>query len=87
MQLAFLAEDEALQAELAAHGVFTETPSDIAPVTVLLPQDIADVYGRVGENARLGLSGRSARALKTLTTSRVFKLEGRTAVCLASFFP
>ncbi|HWO13038.1 MAG TPA: glycoside hydrolase family 15 protein [Polyangiaceae bacterium] len=86
VQLIFLAEDEALQAELAAHGVFTETPSDIAPVAVLLPQDIAEVYGKIGENARLGLSGRSARALKTLTTSRFFRLQGQTAVCLASFF-
>jgi phosphorylase kinase alpha/beta subunit len=86
VQLIFLAEDEALQAELAAHGVFTETPSDISPVSVLLPHDIAVAYGQVGHNPRLGLSGRSARALKTLTTSRFYKLRGRTVVCLASFF-
>jgi phosphorylase kinase alpha/beta subunit len=86
VQLIFLAEDEALQAELSAHGVFTETPSDISPVTVLLPHDIAVAYGQVGSNARLGLTGRSARALKTLTTSRFYRLDGRIAVCLASFF-
>lgn len=86
VQLIFLAEDEALQAELAAHGVFTETPSDIAPVAVLLPHDIAVAYGQVGSNPRLGLTGRSARALKALTTSRFYKLQGRTVVCLASFF-
>jgi phosphorylase kinase alpha/beta subunit len=86
VQLIFLAEDEALQAELAAQGVFTETPSDIAPVAVLLPHDIAVAYGQVGSNPRLGLTGRSARALKTLTTSRFYKLRGRTVVCLASFF-
>jgi phosphorylase kinase alpha/beta subunit len=86
VQLIFLAEDESLQAELSAHGVFTETPSDIAPVAVLLPHDIAVAYGQVGSNVRLGLTGRSARALKTLTTSRFYKLRGRTVVCLASFF-
>lgn len=86
VQLVFLAEDAALQAELAAHGVLTETPDDIAPVVVQFPHDIAIAYGEVGSNARLGLTGRSARALKSLTTSRFYKLRGRTAVCLASFF-
>ncbi len=86
VQLVFLAEDAALQAELAAHGVLTETPEDIAPVAVYLPHDIAMAYGEVGANARLGLTGRSARALKSLATSRVYKLRGQVAVCLASFF-
>jgi phosphorylase kinase alpha/beta subunit len=86
VQLVFLAEDEALQAELEAHGVLTETADDIAPVVVYLPHDIAVAYGEVGSNARLGLTGRSARALKSLTTSRFYKLRGRTVVCLASFF-
>src|SRR5690606_32267478 len=75
VQLIFLAEDEALQAELAAHGVFTETLEDIAPVVVLLPRDIADAYARVGSNPRLGLSGRAPHALKALTTSRFYKLQ------------
>jgi phosphorylase kinase alpha/beta subunit len=86
VQLIFLAEDEALQAELRAHGVLTETPSDIAPVAVLMPQDVAIAYGQVGANPRLGLTGRAAFALKTLTTSRFYKLQGRTVICLASFF-
>jgi phosphorylase kinase alpha/beta subunit len=86
VQLVFLAEDEGLQAELAAHGVLTETAADIAPIIVYLPRDIAVAYGEVGSNARLGLTGRSARALKSLTTSRFYKLRGRTVVCLASFF-
>lgn len=86
VQLLFLAEDEELQKELLAHGVRTETPEDIEPVTVYLPDHIAACHGEVGRNERLGLSGRLARALKSLMTSRVYTLQGRTAVCLASFF-
>ncbi|HVZ35425.1 MAG TPA: glycoside hydrolase family 15 protein, partial [Polyangiaceae bacterium] len=86
VQLVFLAEDAALQSELAEHGVLTETPEDIAPVVVYLPHDIALAYGEVGSNRRLGLTGRSARALKSLTTSRLYKLCGQAGVCLASFF-
>jgi len=86
VQLVFLAEDAALQSELAEHGVLTETADEIAPVVVYLPHDIALAYGEVGSNVRLGLTGRSARALKSLTTSRLYKLRGQTGVCLASFF-
>lgn len=86
VQLVFLAEDASLQRELAEHGVLTETAEEIAPVAVYLPNDIALAYGQVGTNRPLSLTGRSARALKSLTTSRLYKLQGRTGVCLASFY-
>lgn len=86
VQLVFLAEDAALQRELAEHGVLTETAEEIAPVAVYLPHDIALAYGQVGSNGPLGLTGRSARALKSLATSRLYKLRRRTGVCLASFY-
>lgn len=86
VQVMCLAEDAALQSELAEHGVLTETADDIAPVAVYLPHDIALAYGEVGRNESLGLSGRSARALKSLATSRLYTLHDRIGVCLASFF-
>lgn len=86
VQLVFLAEDAELQAELAAHGVQAETPQDIAPVTLVFPDDIVAAYSQVGRNDRLGLTGRASRALKSLTTSRLFRLGGQTVVCLAPFF-
>jgi len=86
VQILLLAEDEALQAELAAHGVRTETLQDIAPVQVYLPDDIALAHAEVGRCERLGISGRAARALKSLTTSRIYQIDGQTVICLAPFF-
>jgi phosphorylase kinase alpha/beta subunit len=86
VQLLFLAEDEELQSQLAERGILTATPSDIRPVDVYLPEHIANVHAQVGRHDGLGLTGRSARALKSLTTSRIYKLRGQTVVCLASFF-
>lgn len=86
VQILFLAEDEALQRELASQGVLTETLKDIEPVLAFLPEEIAAAHGVIGTSARLGLSGRSARALKSLTTSRFYRLDGTTVVPLASFF-
>jgi phosphorylase kinase alpha/beta subunit len=86
VQLIFLAEDQALQEEMAAHGVATETLDDIAPVKVYRPQDIAAVHGQVGRCEGLGLTGRIPRTLKSLTTSRVYMLGKQRAVCLTPSF-
>jgi len=86
IQILLLSEDEELQSELAAHGVKTETLKDIAPVEAYLPEDIALAHAQVGSCPSLGLTGRSNRALKSLTTSRVYQLGGKTVICLAPFF-
>jgi len=86
VQILLLAEDQALAQELLSHGVRSETPDDIAPVQTWLPDDISRAHGEVGRSPRLGLSGRSNRALKSLTTSRLYQIDGRTVVCLAPFF-
>lgn len=86
VQLLFLAEDEELQSQLAERGILTETEADLKPVLVYLPEHIVNAHAQVGRHDGLGLTGRSARALKSLTTSRVYKLGGKTVVCLASFF-
>ncbi len=86
VQILLLSEDEELQAELSSHGVQSETLSDIFPVLAYVPEEIARAHGVVGENERLGLSGRAARALKSLTTSRFYDLSGKTSLCLAPFF-
>ncbi|MEM7031324.1 MAG: glycoside hydrolase family 15 protein [Chloroflexota bacterium] len=86
VQVALIAEDEGLQAELAIHGVTTETPSELLPFELRLPEEIAAVYQQVGRNRKLTLGGRPRRRLKSLSTSRLYRLRGQTVVCLSSFF-
>ena len=86
VQILLLAEDAELQSELAAHGVVTETLDELSPVCAYSPEEIARCHGAVGKNERLGLTGRAARALKSLTTSRFYEINGKTALCLAPFF-
>ncbi|MBC3766368.1 glycoside hydrolase family 15 protein [Neptunicella marina] len=86
VQLIFLAEDEALQDELATFGVRTETLKNIAPVKVCRPEDIATVHAQVGRCDSLGLTGRSYRIPKSLATSRVYKLNHERVVCITPSF-
>lgn len=86
VQVALIAEDEVLQAELAAYAIATQTPSQVAPIQIRHAEDLALVYAEVGCNAQLGLSGRPIRRLRSLTTSRIYRLAGALVVFLPACF-
>jgi phosphorylase kinase alpha/beta subunit len=85
LQIALLAEDETLQAELAANGIATQTPKQVTPIQVRQPEELSAVYHQIGRNDKLGLTGRPVRRLRSLTTSRIFRIQGETIVFLPSF--
>ncbi|MEG4345141.1 glycoside hydrolase family 15 protein [Microcoleus sp. A003_D6] len=85
VQIALLAEDEDLQAELAANGIATQTPKQVEPIQVRQTKELSAVYTQIGRNDQLGLTGRPVRRLRSLTTSRVFKIRGEAIVFLPSF--
>jgi phosphorylase kinase alpha/beta subunit len=85
VQIALLAEDEDLQAQLAVHGIETQTPQQVAPIQVRHASELSNIYTQIGRNDKLGLTGRPVRRLRSLTTSRIFRLRGETIVFLPSF--
>lgn len=85
VQIALLAEDEALQAELATYGIDTQTPTQVAPIQVRRAQELAAIYHQIGRNDKLKMTGRPIRRLRSLTTSRIFRIRGETIVFLPSF--
>lgn len=85
VQIALLAENVELQTALATYGIATQTPQELEAVQVRQASDLADLYAHIGSNASLGLTGRPQRRLRSLTTSRFFKIQGETVVFLPSF--
>ncbi|MGE5659800.1 MAG: glycoside hydrolase family 15 protein [Actinomycetota bacterium] len=85
VQIALLAEDEELQTELATYGIATQTPKQVEPIQVRQAKELSDAYAQLGRNDALGLTGRPVRRLRSLTTSRVFRIRGETVVFLPSF--
>ncbi|MBE9178354.1 glycoside hydrolase family 15 protein [Oculatella sp. LEGE 06141] len=85
VQIALLAEDELLQAELATYGIAAQTPKQVDPIQVRQVGELSDVYAQIGRNDKLHLSGRPVRRLRSLTTSKIFRICGETAVFLPSF--
>jgi len=85
VQIALLAEDADLQAQLAAYGIATETPEQVAPIQVRQATELSSIYAQLGRCDSLGLTGRPVRRLRSLTTSRIFRLGRETIVFLPAF--
>jgi phosphorylase kinase alpha/beta subunit len=85
VQIALLSEDESLQAELATYGIETQTPTQVAPIQVRRSEELTAIYHQVGRNDKLQFTGRPIRRLRSLTTSRIFRIRGETVVFLPSF--
>ncbi|HEY9853361.1 MAG TPA: glycoside hydrolase family 15 protein [Leptolyngbyaceae cyanobacterium] len=85
VQIALLAEDENLQNKLSSYGIPTETPGQVKPIQIRQASDLSAVYTQIGRNDKLGLTGRPVRRLRSLTTSRIFRIRGETIVFLPAF--
>jgi phosphorylase kinase alpha/beta subunit len=85
VQIALIAEDEPLQAQLATYGVPTQVPNQVEPVQIRHAAELAVIYSQIGRNDVLGLSGRPLRRLRSLTTSRLFYVHGEAVAFLPSF--
>ncbi|KAG0215970.1 hypothetical protein BGX33_000668 [Mortierella sp. NVP41] len=76
VQVVLLAEDAHLQSMLSMYGLETQTIDQVHPITVSQPQGLKEVYGALGMNAKLGLSGRPKRPVGSLGTSRLYRVQG-----------
>ena len=85
VQIALITEDEALQAKLADYGISTQTPAQVEPIQVRQATELSSIYTQIGRNDKLNLSGRPARRLRSLTTSRIFRIREETIVFLPAF--
>ncbi|KAJ1976951.1 hypothetical protein H4R35_002493, partial [Dimargaris xerosporica] len=83
VQIALLSEDEALQSKLATFGLQTQTIDQLGSITVCPPNALQEVYVTLGMNEKLGLSGRPPRPVGTLSTCRLYRVQGR----LYAFIP
>lgn len=83
--MALLAEDSALQDELAGYGIATETLAEIEPIKLSDAQELAGIYYQVGRNEKLNLTGRPKRLVRSLTTAQVFRIRGERVMFLPSF--
>ncbi len=85
IQIALLAENEAVSARLAEQGIAAQTPAEVAPIQLHPADQLAQAFCALGANERLGLSGRPLRHLRGLATAYVYETDGARRVFLPQF--
>ncbi|NEP63005.1 MAG: glycosyl hydrolase family 15, partial [Symploca sp. SIO2G7] len=85
VQVALLSEDSDLQQQLANYGIETQVLEQIEPVQVRTAIGLADLYAQIGCNKKLQTTGRPDRRLRSLTTSRIFRIQRETVVFVPAF--
>ncbi len=80
VQIVLLAEDEQLQQQLANYGIETQIVEQIEPVQVRSAVELSTLYAQIGSNQKLNLTGRPIRRLRSLTTSRIFRVQQETVI-------
>ncbi|MGF1515087.1 MAG: glycoside hydrolase family 15 protein [Elainellaceae cyanobacterium] len=85
VQVALLAEDGALQSELAANGIETQTLEELDSIQVRQASELSAIYSQIGRSEKLKLSGRPIRRLRSLTTAHLFRIQGEMVVFLPAF--
>ncbi|MGF1535279.1 MAG: glycoside hydrolase family 15 protein [Elainellaceae cyanobacterium] len=85
VQVALLAEDGALQSELATNGIDTQTLEELDSIQVRQASELSAIYSQIGRNEKLKLSGRPIRRLRSLTTAHLFRVQGEMVVFLPAF--
>ncbi|KAJ3221856.1 hypothetical protein HK099_003040 [Clydaea vesicula] len=83
VQVVLLAENQELQSKMAMFGLETQTIESCNPITISSPSALRDAFFTLGENTKLGLTGRPKRPVGTLSTCRLYRCQGR----LYSFLP
>ena len=86
VQVVLIAESRRLQASLSTYGIVTQTPDEIEPVQIWSQWDMVKVYERLGMSKRIGLSGRPARPIGALGSSKLYRVSGLTVLCYPLIF-
>ncbi|KAI3642925.1 hypothetical protein MP228_012480 [Amoeboaphelidium protococcarum] len=77
VQIALISEDTALQQQLSTFGLESQTPDQVAPITIASPHGLKEAYSVLGANSKLGLSGRPQRPIGSLGTCKLYRVSGR----------
>ena len=85
VQVAVVAEDEEVRAQLHERGVPAERMGALGDARLVRAADVAAAYERVGRHDRLGLTGRPRARLGSLASARLYRLAGARLAVIPAF--
>ncbi|XP_064639915.1 phosphorylase b kinase regulatory subunit beta-like isoform X2 [Lineus longissimus] len=86
VQVLLIAESIRLQQLLATYGIHAQTPHQVEPVQIWSPNTLVKAYEYMGQNRKLGLSGRPKRPIGQLGTAKFYRISNTTVLCYPLLF-
>lgn len=86
VQISLIAEDEQVKQLLKSHGVTSHTVDEVKPIQVLPAQCLSWIFGRLGKNKKLGLSGRPRSTMGIVNISSLYRVGGNIYAFTPQFF-
>jgi len=77
VQIAVIAENLHVQERLDHVGIRAEVLQQVSPLRVSHSRKLIELFSVLGRSFKLGMTGRPARRMRVLTTSRVYSLAGK----------
>ncbi len=81
-----LAENETVKQQLLELGFKSETIAEVSPIKIMYASELSKVHTLLGNNKKLGLSGRPFLVARTMSTASVYLLSGKESVFLPYYF-
>lgn len=75
-----LAEDDKVKDRLMQHDIHIETIEEVSPIEVQPPRVLGHLYSYLGQNNKLGLSGRVSKEVGIISTSKLYSLQEKIFV-------
>ena len=75
-----LAEDDKVKESLMMHDIHIQTVENVSPIEVQPARLLSHLYSFLGQNQKLGLSGRVSKEVGILSTSKLYSLQDRIFV-------
>lgn len=81
MQVVLISESSQLQVMLNTFGIQTQTPEEVEPVQIWPQSDMVKVFHKLGQNSKLGITGRPTRPIGVLGTSKFYRVMSQMVLC------
>ncbi|XP_057312817.1 phosphorylase b kinase regulatory subunit alpha, liver isoform-like isoform X2 [Hydractinia symbiolongicarpus] len=76
VQVALIAEDEEIKELLAENGIVSQTADEASPIRILPARCLSWIYGRLGKNKNLGLTGRPRSSIGVIEIGSLYRAAG-----------
>ena len=75
--MVILAEDDKVKERMSQQDIHVQTIEEASPIEVQPARLLSHLYTYLGQNDKLGLSGRVSKEVGILATSKLYSLQGR----------